>query len=271
MSPAASFEIQLEGGIVRGRLYHPVRSESDTDPSSSPMPAVLICRGVNVPGEDAHGLFDDLTDALCSAGIAAVLFDHRCADLILEDFDAQCAKRDEEDAAAVLRWIAKRSEIDLERIGLLGFSLGAITASSLAKRHGHITRFCLLAASTAAYVRNRMVKANGAPAPINAEQLPAAFIPSLADVDSPADAAAHARPTLIVHGAADRFVAPEVSLEYLRVLEAAKRPVEHVFIARADHTFTLPETRAACIAKLTAFFGNMSHQHDSHAAAVRSA
>jgi dienelactone hydrolase len=253
-----TFAIPLNGCTIKGSLHLPER-----DAASRAIPAVLLCRGILVPGGDARGLFDELIEALSAAGIAVAVFDHRCADLILEDFDAHTAQHDVEDARAVLGWLSSHAEVDRSCVGVLGYGLGGIAATGLAAAD-QIARLCLLAATTAANLAGPMIKSNGSPAAINPDHLPEQFLRSLEGIDSPAAATRLARPTLIIHGAADRFVSPEVSYEYLAAFQAARRPddatashVEHVLVARGNNTFDHSHARAVCIELVVDFFREM--------------
>src|SRR5262245_25862329 len=125
MSLMESFEIEVKTGVVRGSLRFPGASSSD-----SPAPAVLICRGLHVEGDDAAGiLFDELTEHLSAADLAVARFEHRSTDLILEDFEAYSVADELDDVQAVQRWLANHVRLDRERIGVIGFGLGAISAA----------------------------------------------------------------------------------------------------------------------------------------------
>ena len=245
MAETEMMEIELDGGIVRGVLHRPAPA------ADKPSPAALVCRGVHLPGEDAHKLLDDLTQGLTAAGLATLLFEHRCADLILEDFDAHCAGDDARDAQAALAWLKQQADIDAARIGVIGYSLGAIAATALVGQCGAITSLCLVSAATAAFVRETLTR-NGSQA-ITAEHLPAAYAPSLESIDSAKQIAAFDRPALVVHGAADRIIPPEISGVYVEALRALGRPVEHVLIARGGHTFSTAEARASCVEQIVRF------------------
>lgn len=254
MATTESFEIELDGGTVRGTLQRPESA------SEAPVPGVLLCRGVYVASEQAADLLDALAESLCSAGVAVVRFEHRCADLILDDFHAHCVSHDIEDAAAVLAWMLQATSIDATRIGLLGYSLGAIAAAATARRTPAVWGLCLLSGATAAYVAARSGGGNGSTDLVDPLQMPSAYAPSLQGIDSPADAAHHDRPTLIVHGAADRIISPAVSFDYLTAIETSGRRVEHVLVARADHAFAALNTRATCLERVCGFFRAMLEQ-----------
>lgn len=266
MALQEAFEIQLNGGAIRGTLHSP----ADVD-SAMPMGAVLICRGVQSAREDASTLIDEMIEALCNAGLASAVFEHRCAQLILEDFDAHGAGHDIEDASAVLDWLMARPGIDPAHLGVVGFSLGAIAATALAGRYATLARLCLLSAATTSSIGKSPSKNNGASGPTWAERLPAAYLPSLSAIDALREVALHDRPNLIVHGAADRVVPPAASLEYLAALEAAGRQVEHVLIARGSHALALPEPRSACLEQVVRFFAAMLVEPEKNAVAKSSA
>lgn len=252
MSPMESFETEVNGGVVRGSLRLPKASAPD-----APSPAVMICRGLHVEGDDAAGLFDDLSDGLIAAGISVARFEHRAADLILEDFDTHSVADELDDAQAVHAWLSANPLLDRNHIGVIGYALGAIAACGLSKRTQAINRMCLISPTTADHLRNRLTRSNGSPAALDPARIPKSYLAGLEALDSTRDAAFHNRPTLIVHGAADRFIGQEVSLEYSQSLELAGRDVARVLVARADHAFTEPGHRAACVQCATRFFNAM--------------
>jgi uncharacterized protein len=256
--PVEAFELKVESGAVRGSLQMPENIRAGAS-----VPAVLMCRGVFVFAEDAGGLFDDLSKALSESGLAVVRFEHRCADLILEDFDAHRAVDDLEDAMAIIRWLMRREDIDKSRIGLIGYSLGAIAATAITQSMPSIARVCLLSATTASNLASRLANGNGAHSFLQPGQVPASYASSLAGIDSAQEIARHQRPTMVLHGAADRFISVDVSLEYVKALADAGRRVNHVLVARADHTFSSRETRAACLELVTDFFRAMVAENQS--------
>jgi uncharacterized protein len=269
MSSGETFEIAVERGTVRGALHLPATASAE-----SPCAAVLICRGVYVPADDAGGLLEHLCEELVQAGLAVLRFDHRCADMILDDFDVHTAAHDVEDAMAALRWMLRRNDVDQARIGLVGFSLGAIAATAVCNNVPSIARLCLLNALTSRSVANCMSESHAANGHngsnngrIESGHLPASYPASLGGIDSAREVAAHERPTLVLHGAADKFVSPSISLEYVRVLLDAKRPVEHALVARGDHTFSGSAARAACVDRVCAFFSALVAERAAEPAA----
>jgi pimeloyl-ACP methyl ester carboxylesterase len=161
-----------------------------------------------------------------------------------------------DDAAAIFHGLALRKELDLHRIGVLGQGLGGIVVSCLARRTDQIARLCLLAPVTTGEVLSRLgteseeelAQRLGAPV------IPPGFFDGLDSLTPAVDLVTHDRPTLIVHGAADRIVPPESSLAYRDAIASAGRQVEHVLVAMGDHVFSNVSARAACLKQLTSFF-----------------
>jgi dienelactone hydrolase len=255
MADTEHAEIEIGGGKVRGTLHKPANGSAGT-----PFPAVVICRGVHSHGEEAQALIDRLVRELSEHGIAALTFDHRCADLILDDFDVHCAAHDAQDAQAMLCWLLEQPSVDRTRMGALGYSLGAIAAAAVARNNHDLAAACLLAAPTAAFMHERVTKSNGSAGLCNPEHLPAAYLPSMENLDVAKDFAFHNRLSLVIHGAADTAVRPEISLEYQRACEAADHQCQRVLIARGDHTFSAPEARMACVEQVVRFFSSMERR-----------
>jgi dipeptidyl aminopeptidase/acylaminoacyl peptidase len=253
MASSETFRIEFGTGAISCAMHAPA-----TMSVKAPVGAVVLCQGVHIAGEDAGEFLDAVTESLAAAGLAVVRFEHRCAELILDDFDAHSAADDLNDALAVHAWLKDRPDIDSARIGVLGYSLGAIAATALARRLESINRVCLLAAATARFIRDNCTANNGQPATDQSLRLPASYLPSLEAVDSSREMVFHNRPTLVIHGAADRFIPATVSLEYVRALELGGRDVEHVLVARGDHTFSPPSAaREACLDRVSRFLAAM--------------
>jgi dipeptidyl aminopeptidase/acylaminoacyl peptidase len=252
MPPLEEFTLDVEGVQVRGVLHLP----ADAAPTDR-MPAVLICRGVHVNHDDAEGLFDALTTALTEVGWIVATFEHRCADLILEDFHAHSFLHDIQDVQAVLSWLTNHPRVLSDCCVMIGYSLGAIAAAALCDRSASLAGLVMISPTTADHLVHHLTRSNGSPARIDPQQLPAAYLPSLANVNSTGDLARCDRPVLIVHGAADRFIVPEVSLEFLHALESQQRTVDHVLIGRADHTYSGADARQACVEGVARFVGTL--------------
>jgi fermentation-respiration switch protein FrsA (DUF1100 family) len=104
---------------------------------------------------------------------------------------------------------------------------------------------------------SRIAKVNAAAPLLDADAAGEPFIESLARLSPAEDLAAHDRPTLLLHGAADRVIPPACARPFLEAAERADRRWQHELIARADHELADPDIRAACLARMRRFFVKM--------------
>jgi pimeloyl-ACP methyl ester carboxylesterase len=241
------FEIVVGEGQVRGTLQRP-----ETAGENGPAPIVLIC--ADPPGSvgGPSMLMDEMTAALIDGGLAVAHFRGR------EGGESKPTAEDlVDDASAVFRRLLLDDDLDGGRIGLLGWRLGAIIAACLAGRTDQINRICLWSPITSGDLLSRIAKAGAAAALLDADAVGEPFIESLAKLTPAEDLAAHDRPTLLVHGAADRIIPPGCARPFLEAATRAGRRFEHEFIALADHELASPDIRAACLARVRRFFAKM--------------
>ncbi len=252
MPRSEPFEIKIGGGAVHGTLYLP--PEEAKEP---PWPAVLICPGIHGQRHVAADLFGDLAAGLCDAGLAGGVYEPRPIPAGPEVPDDHGVRRHVDDASAVFRWLALRPDLDLHRLGVVGFSLGAVVVSSLARRTDQIAGVCLVAPIRGDNAVARIAKSNEWAAGTGLDEVDADLLESLAEVEPSGDLAFYDRPTLIVNGAGDQLVTPEVSRTYLEGIERAGHQFERVVVARADHSFSAPAARSACVDQIVRFFARM--------------
>ena len=253
MRKVKQFTLDVGDRKVRGTLSRP-----DSYGDDHLCAAILMCDGLSIPIPFTDELFEHLTDALNRVGIATLTYGP-CG----QESNGQATERlavEEIDAAsAAFRWLALQETIDISRIGVLGFSLGGIVAACLAKRTDQIASLCLLAPTTPDDVLAHLSSnGEGESAPLlGVEQASEYYFADLKNLKPAQDAALHDRPTLILHGAADRAVPAEVSYEYSRAIELADHHVQHTLIALADHFFTQQLGRGVCLSHITRFFESM--------------
>ncbi|MBE9502064.1 MAG: dienelactone hydrolase family protein [Chloroflexi bacterium] len=92
---------------------------------SAPFACVVVCHPHPLYGGDMDSnVVVAVCYALCEKGIAALRFNFRGAGGSEGSFGGGIAER--EDVKAAISFVASREEVDLERIGLCGYSFGAI-------------------------------------------------------------------------------------------------------------------------------------------------
>jgi pimeloyl-ACP methyl ester carboxylesterase len=147
MATQRDFAVELEGTSVRARLDLP-----DPKPEGRPLATVLLSPGLPNLSHDLDQLYGQITDALVEAGLAVARITRATAGAP----GTRLAVETVDDAAAVIHGLAVRQEVDLEHIGVLGHSVGALVAACLARRTDQIDRLCLLAPVTADEVVARL-------------------------------------------------------------------------------------------------------------------
>ena len=240
MSQQESFTVEVGGGHIEGTLALPEGADARR------FPTVLICRGLHTFDDETAELLHEAAEAFRESGLATVDYEARSAKMILDDFHAYTASDNLDDAIAVLDWMLGRSSVDAGAIGLLGYNIGGITAACLAGRTDRITRLALLSPGGAERSDD-----DAAPA------VPEGYLDSLTDLKPLESLMRQECPTMVMHGAADRDIDPDASFEYRRAFETAGRPIDHLQVALADHTFSWSEARLACIEQLCRFFAEM--------------
>jgi len=253
MREVKQFTLDVVDSKVRGTLSRP-----DTNGDDKRCAAILMCDGLAAPNPFTDELFEHLTDALHRVGIATLTFGP-CN----QDSNGQATERLAVEAidasSAVFRWLALQENIDLNRLGVLGFSLGGIVAACLAKRTDQIAKLCLLAPTTPDdVIAHLSSNGEGESAPLlGVEQASLYYFADLKNLSPAQDLAIYDRPTLILHGAADRAVPAEISFEYSRAIELAEHNVQHTLIAFADHFFSQQPGRGMCLDHIARFFEAM--------------
>ena len=100
-----------QGQAIAARLYQPVNVPA-------PYPAVLLCHGVN----SSKDTLAPLAQALAYRGIAAIVFDFGGYGESYRRANSQAANQ--LDAAAMLQWMRQQPQLDAQRLGIIGHSMG---------------------------------------------------------------------------------------------------------------------------------------------------
>lgn len=105
-----------DGLTLAGWLIKPDRAGAKT-------PAIIICHGLGANKSD----FTDLAVFLARRGYLVLTFDFR-AHGDSEGSRTSLGYHEQKDVSAALQYLSSRSEVDQERTGIFGFSLGGSTA-----------------------------------------------------------------------------------------------------------------------------------------------
>lgn len=156
--PYENEEVRFDGGTagvrLTGTFTHP--------PGRGPFPAVLLIVGAGYQNRDAdvyqHKLHLVLADDLTRRGLAVLRYDKRGIGGSTGEFSKATTDDLIADAAAAMRYLESRSDIDHRRIGIIGHSQGGYIAPRVAVRDPAVAFLVLIAAPAAraeAFARER--------------------------------------------------------------------------------------------------------------------
>jgi hypothetical protein len=236
MSREEQVRFQVEGQWLYGMLHLPEATRR--------VPGIIMVHGFTGQRIEAHRLFVRAARTLAAAGIAALRFDCRGSGESEGEFVDMTVSGEIADARAALGFLAARPEVDPERLGVLGLSLGGAVAACLAGSDPRVKALALW--TPVAYL---MGLAGPGVIPPGAEQQLAtlgwvdlggnrvgrAFVEELPSIRPLEAVQGYCGPALLVYGTCDQALSPEHTQGYLQALPG---PTEYVTIEGADHVFS---------------------------------
>lgn len=255
MAREEQIRFQNEGQWLYGMLHLPEGPDR--------APGIIMVHGFTGHRIESHGLFVKAARALATAGVAALRFDCRGSGESEGEFCDMTVAGEVADARAALDVLAARPELDPERLGVLGLSLGACVSACLAGSDPRVQALVLWSPTA-------LILSQGLPSfvPADAPQqisnqgwfdhggnrVGLAFVRGLADVRPLEAARMYAGPALVVYGTADALVSPENPQAYL---DALPGPKEYITVKGADHTFSSCAWEAQVIEATVSWFGRV--------------
>lgn len=220
------------GGLrLAGSLYLP----EDT----GRFPGVLMCHGFTGSRIENHFMFVRQARRLAAAGLAALTFDFAGSGESEGEFSDMSVASEISDAGAALDALKGLAEVDGERLGILGYSLGGCVAACLLARRRELR--CGVLWAPAAELVELMHRAvpDGVLADVTAGNLRLGreFFETLATVRPLAELPQSSAVVLVIHGSADETVPPE----HGKRLAAACKRGRLALIEQAGHGFERPE------------------------------
>ena len=122
---------------IAGVLHLPQRKDS--------APGILMCHGFTGNKSETHFLFTRAARLFASLGMCVLRFDFRGSGDSEGLFEDVTVKTEIEDGIAAIDYLIGRPEVDRFRIGVMGFSMGAVIATFLASEKTAVRAICLWA------------------------------------------------------------------------------------------------------------------------------
>jgi len=228
-----------QGQMVAGMLHLPERARA---------PGIIMCHGFTGHKAEAHRLFVNAARGFRDHGIAVLRFDFRGSGDSAGEFRDTTISAEIADAGAALDHLVSRPEVDAERVGVLGLSLGGCVAACLAGRDSRVKALVLWAATAHPERITERLASNFGGADLldfSGWGLGRAFMEDAPQVRPLADAARYAGPALVVHGSDDQSVPAADASDYQQALGGTK--TVHI-VAGSDHVFSSIPWKAEAIA-----------------------
>ncbi|HEX2863643.1 MAG TPA: alpha/beta fold hydrolase, partial [Deinococcales bacterium] len=225
----ASFVV--EGQRLHGTYHYPTNGRGA-------YPIVILLHGFTGHRGEAHRLFVLFSRLLAENGIASLRFDFRGSGESEGLFSEMTAQRELEDVRHAYRQVIVQPEVNAQRVGLLGLSMGGMIAALAAGEPD--MKFKTLTLWAPASPDGWL---NSFPEGMTPDTMPETedlggnpvgrdFFQKLRDLDSFGAAARFAGPSLVVHGEADQAVPVSNGRKYAEILKGDFHP-----IAESGHTF----------------------------------
>lgn len=224
-----------------------------TEPVGAKAPGIILCHGLGANRSD----FTDLAVSLARRGYVVLTFDFR-AHGESGGWSSSLGLREQKDVAAALACLRSRADVDAQRIGIYGFSLGGATAVLAADRNGGFRAVVADSAFTSLkdQARTALTGFYHLPAfpflPLTTLGYRLFFFASVDEVD-PERAIANLSPVpvLVIAGEGDDLIPVENGT---RLHAAAREPKELWIVPNAAHGGTLAAAGAEYDRRVGAFF-----------------
>jgi len=246
---------QSEGEKMAGMLHVP-----DTIPA----PAIVFCHGFTGNRIEIHRLFVHAAREFCKNGFTVLRFDFRGCGESEGSYESITISDEVKDLRSALDWVSGRKEVSVERIGVVGLSLGGVVSILTAAEDERVKAVCTWSSPGNLREMESSVKSMFGEVSLNRLLLKSYIdLPSGDRVGRRflIDALKHdvlksvskisPRPLLVVHGTRDQLV-PLSHAE--RLYESALEPKEKYFVEGADHTYNKWEWQWQVISRTLEFF-----------------
>ncbi len=225
-------------------------------------PAVVLCHGFTGQRIETHFLFVKTSRALEGAGIASLRFDFRGSGESEGEFRDMTVETEVSDALKAVDTVCALSEIDADRVGVLGLSLGGFVAACVTgfeKRVKSTVLWSAVASLSETIGRRfdaeqRKLFEEQGYVDIGGHALGKGFMDAVEALDPLQLIGKSSGPVLIVHGTADESVPVEHAHRYETSARHGNRRVEKLIVKGADHTYATLATERQAIERSVTWF-----------------
>lgn len=224
------------------------------------LPTVLLCHGFTGHKAEGHRIFVKMAQELEKKGIAALRIDFRGSGDSEGDFQEMTFEGEVEDAKLALDFLEQLPEVNPQRLGALGLSMGGAVAATIAGRDSRI-QACGLWSAVADFSQTffseaaEEVLAKGAETmAYGANVVSREFLLGVKDAKPHLELAKRQLPVLVVHGTQDETVPFAQAALYKEACVATGSSVTYHPVEGADHTYHSPAWEGEVIAETATWF-----------------
>jgi uncharacterized protein len=246
-------ELQHGGLVLRGMLHIP-------EGVKGKVPIICIFHGFTGDKMEPHFIFVKLSRLLEAKGIASIRFDFSGSGESDGEFVDMTISKELEEANLILDYAKGLEFVDVDRISLLGLSMGGAVASMLAgERKSEVRALCLWAPAgnmgeLAMKRKNENYDENMSKLgyyDLGGLLLGEKFLEDILKIDIFGKASGYENNILILHGDKDQSVPYSISEKYLNLYGA--KAVLHTIVG-GDHTFNRKKWEDEVLAYTLEFF-----------------
>jgi uncharacterized protein len=240
------------GRTLRGMLHLPSALKRNG-------PGVVLFHGFTGDRTESHWMFVKCSRALAQAGFASLRFDFYGSGESSGDFREVTLRGEIADGRTAVAFLRAQEEIEPERVGLLGLSLGGTVAAALAPSVNAKAVVLWSALAHTARLRELLKKLPkripGKPGAFeyNAREINPRLEEDLLKVEPIRHLARYKGPTLIVHPENDESVPISHARDFFQAAGAEAK--ELAVITGADHVYSAVPWEQAVIARTVDWFG----------------
>ncbi len=226
-------ETVSRGLTLRGFLELPDETSGDKKP-----PLVIMFHGFSGCKSEKYFLLSRLSRELTKAGVAALRFDFGGTAESDGDFKDVTPLTEIADGLQIVEYAKGLSEIDINRVGLLGFSLGGFVAVNVAGTVPQkLERLILISPATSTHKKMEKMYMETGSCGRGSLLLGRKFFEDGNTIDVMEAAAHYSGPVTIIQGTIDTAVTPDTAMQYKNNFQNAQLH----YVEGAVHAYDSPE------------------------------
>ncbi|MBS7648674.1 MAG: alpha/beta fold hydrolase [Candidatus Bathyarchaeia archaeon] len=256
-----------EGQQIIGILHSP-----DNIRPGEKLPGIVMFHGFTGNKSEAHRLFVNVARSLSNSGFIVLRFDFRGSGDSDGDFEDMTLPGEVSDAERALTFLLKQRNIDKERVGVIGLSMGGRVAAILASSDRRV-KFAVLYSPALGPLKERFLQFmnreileklnSGESIEVSAGwYLKKAFFDTV-DYKVPLKVMRDIKvPTLIIHGDKDELIPVEEALKGYEVIKDLNEKNEIYIVKGGDHTFSKKEHTLEVIRKTLNWINSLDFKRE---------